>query len=245
VLGFKHAEVKGLDQHCERTRAVMWTDKDDREIKYGEWNEYDAKDTLVEANKVKSAQEPEEIWPNWRDGVPTRFHRRIQGEAFFKNGNFHKEVIYYVPLQLRWNTPQSLTALEKNKYLLPDTHASEWSGVYRVFCTKAAIDRSCGRDETGTLYIGMAGAGIMRSSILRTRVKEIVDGRHQAFNLWRCSDMVRQKFPWDCLAVEWAFTGDRTDHKGEQVPAAIIAEGFLLNSYNDSYGEYPPWNQRV
>jgi len=50
--------------------------------------------------------------------------------------------------------------------------------------------------------------------------------------------MVRQKFPWDSLAVEWAFTtGDIADHKGERLPAAIIAEGFLLNSYNDSYGE--------
>jgi hypothetical protein len=63
----------------------MRTENDDEEIKYGEWNEYDAKDALAEARKLKSPRQPKEICPHWRDGVPTRFHRRIQGESFFSH----------------------------------------------------------------------------------------------------------------------------------------------------------------
>lgn len=208
----------------------MGTEKDDEEISYGVWNEYDAKDAPAEANKVKAPRQPKEIWPHWRDGVPTKFHRRVLGEAFFKNDNFHQEVHYFIALELTWNISQPLAALDKSRHLLPGTDASEWSGVYRIFCTNGAIDRCCGKDETGTLYIGMAGAGKKKWSILRDRIKAIANRKHQAFNLWHVSNMVRQKLPLDSLAVEWAFTGDRTDHKGEQVPAAIIAEGFLLNS---------------
>jgi hypothetical protein len=186
----------------------------------------------------------EEIWPHCHDGVPTKFHRRVLGEAFYKGDNHHKEVIYYVPLELTWNAPRSLSAVDKNKHFLPSTNTSEWSGVYRIFCATASIERCCGRDENGTLYIGMAGAGKKKLSILRDRIKAIARGNHQAFNLWHVNKMVRQKFPWDILAVQWAFTRDRTNHKGEQVQAAIIAEGFLLGTYNDSYREYPPWNQR-
>jgi hypothetical protein len=220
----------------------MRIESDDEEIKYGEWNDYNAIEALAEAKKLTPGVK--QIWPHWRDGVPTDFHIEVLGEAFFKNGNHHKEIHYFVPLQLVWNRSQLLSALYKNKHLLPGTDASEWSGVYRVFCKNTAIDRSCGRDQTGTLYIGMAGTGKQKWSILRTRIKDIIEQRHQAFTLWRVNDMVWRKFPWESLAVEWAFTGDRTDHKGERVPAAVIAEGFLLGSYNDSYGEYPPWNQR-
>ena len=186
------------------------------------------------------------IWPHWRNGVPTKFYRKVLGKGYFKDGNFQSDVQYYVPLELTWNTPQLLSALEKDKYLPPGTYTSEWSGVYRVFCTNAAIDRCCGKDETSTLYIGMAGAGKRKWSILRDRIRSIAKGRHQALsNCWSVNDVAQQKFPWASLSVEWAFTGDRMDHKGERVPAAIIAEGFLLNTYNDSYREYPPWNIRV
>jgi hypothetical protein len=75
----------------------------------------------------------------------------------------------------------------------------------------------------------------------RKRINSIVDRDH-----WHVSELVlvRQKFPLDCLAIQWAFTDKMIDYKGEPVPKAIRAEGFLLNSYNNSYGEYPPWNQK-
>ena len=152
-------------------------------------------------------EEIKEIRPHWRDGVPTKFNTKVLGEGFFRDGNYHSDAYYYVPLELTWNTPQRLSALNKNKHLLPGTYSSEWSGVYRIFCTNAAIDRYCGKDETGTLYIGMAGAGKRKWSILRNRIKAIADGEHHALNLYHFNEMVRLKFPWDCLAVEWAFYG--------------------------------------
>jgi len=118
----------------------------------------------------QSMREPEEIWPNWRDGVPTEFNRLVFGERFFKDGALQPDIYYYVPLKLRWHSPLSLSTLSKNKHWLPDRHASEWTGVYRIFCANAAIGRSCGKDETGTLYFGMAGAGIRKGSVLRSRI---------------------------------------------------------------------------
>lgn len=38
----------------------MWTEKDDKEIKYGVWNVYTAKDTLSEENKVHPPKVVEE-----------------------------------------------------------------------------------------------------------------------------------------------------------------------------------------
>lgn len=66
--------------------------------------------------------------------------------------------------------------------------------------------------------------------------------RHHAFNHWHVSDLVREMFPWNSLAIEWSFTGRIVNYKGEAEAEAKRAEGFLLNSYNDSFGEYPPWN---
>lgn len=58
------------------------------------------------------------------------------------------------------------------------------------------------------------------------------------------SDVLRQKFPRESIAIEWAFTGNRVDYTGKSVPNVLLAEGWLLSSYNDSFGEYPPWNQK-
>ena len=92
-------------------------------------------------------QQPEEIWPNWRDGVPTEFNRLVFGERFFKDGALQPDIYYYVPLKLRWHSPLSLSELSKNKHWLPDRHASEWSGVYRIFCSTPSC-RSCWGEKT-------------------------------------------------------------------------------------------------
>jgi hypothetical protein len=181
--------------------------------------------------------EPERIWPHWSEGVPTKFCAKIGTPA-----SYHTYREYWASLRLIWNGPYLLSFLEENRHLLPSTDTREWSGVYRIFSPNTIIDRSCGKDPTGTLYLGLAGTGRKSHSILRTRINSIVKKRHQAFSLWRVSDLVRQKFPWDSLSVEWAFTGEVLDHLGNPEAEAIRAEGFLLNSYNDSFGEYPPWN---
>jgi hypothetical protein len=137
-----------------------------------------------------------------------------------------------------------LSPLDGNFHLLPGNYKSEWSGVYRIFSPNTDIDRCCGKDPTGTLYVGMAGTRGGNWSILRTRIAAIAKRDHHTTENWAFSNVSRQKFPWETLAVEWAYTGSRPDHKGESVPAAILAERWLLGSYNDSFGEFPPWNQR-
>jgi hypothetical protein len=116
--------------------------------------------------------------------------------------------------------------------------------VYRIFFPNKIIDRFCGKDGTGTLYIGKAGTGKMSWSILRTRIRDIVEGKHHAIRGWSSSNIFRQKYPWEALAVEWAYTTVRTNYKGDIIQAAELAETWLLRSYNDSFGEIPPLNQR-
>jgi hypothetical protein len=38
--------------------------------------------------------------------------------------------------------------------------------------------------------------------------------------------------------------GQRKNYKGEAESAAILDETWLLDCYYDSFGEYPPWNQK-
>ncbi len=72
---------------------------------------------------------------------------------------------------------------------------------------------------------------------------QIAKQEHHATRGWSYRDLMRQKYPWETRAVEWAYTGDILNYRGETIPGAKMAEGWLLSCYNDSYGEYPPLNQ--
>jgi len=221
----------------------MWTEEDDEEVEYGEWIVCDAETSLAEQNKVHPPEQMQELWPHWNDGVPRTFRRKLGSPSFHKGTVRHRYREYYVTIELDWNTPHSLPLLRNNYDLLPSTFTRHWSGVYRIFSPDTKIDRCCGQDPTGTLYIGQAGS---RGgwSILRTRIMAIVKGDHHATNKRSVNSVVREMFPWGSLAVEWAYTGERTNYKGETVAEAILAEGFLLSCYKQSYGELPPWNAR-
>ena len=105
-------------------------------------------------------------------------------------------------LNLDWNRPYLLADLERNYELLPSTRTSEWSGVYRLFAPDTVIERACGADATGTLYIGKGGAGGRKWSILRNRVMKLVQREHNALDHWHVSNRVQQRFPWTGLAVQ-------------------------------------------
>jgi hypothetical protein len=222
----------------------VWTENDDLEIQCGEWHNFNANDVLVEDRKIRPVQDEVDIWPNWHEGRPITFKRMCWSPSFFLNGIYHRDRHCIVSLEVGWNTSRMLSALPGNFHLLPGTYTCEWSGVYRIFCPNTAIDRCCGKDPTGTLYVGRAGSRGGNWSILRTRIAAAANRDHHATQNWAFSDVSRQKFPWGMLAVEWAYTGSRPDHKGGLVPEAILAERWLLSSYNDSFGEFPPWNQR-
>jgi hypothetical protein len=120
------------------------------------------------------------------------------------------------------------------------------SGVYRLvglaepgINAPATFDRICGRDQTGTLYIGCAG----RRSTLPTRLQQLVrtlsdrgrrrnNSEHSAGDLL-LHKLLSQQFPPNNLAVSWSYHTD-----------AFIAENDLLRSYIRSFGEAPPLNRQ-
>ena len=224
----------------------MWTEKDDQEIEYGKWNVFTWKTTLAEEFKVNNQRE--EIWPHWSEGRPTRLRKRISSPDFFVNGVYHRGVCYLQSLDLKWSQSYTLSSLGKNSDFLPSTrYRGEWSGVYRIFSATTTIDRCCGNDPTGTLYIGLAGTGSGNWSILNTRINSILNGKHHAWNY--TSKIMDEKFPSALLSVEWAYTNserkrERFEQNQKLFAEAKMAENWLLWCYKDSFGELLPWNQK-
>lgn len=215
----------------------VWSEDDDKELEYRKWYRFTAKTTRAEEQKIR--RPAEDIWPHWSEGVPAKLRRQLGSPAFNRDNVQYRYRTYYETLNFVWNRARCLSELRNDKRLLP----SHSGGVYRVFVPNTSIARCCGTDPTGTLYVGYAGARRNWSN-LRTRVKNIVDKDHHAMiNVSGC-EVVQKTFPWDTLAVQWAYMGERLNYKGEKEPAAPLGETWLLASYHDSFGELPPWNQR-
>jgi hypothetical protein len=213
----------------------VWTELDDKEIRYGRWHSYTAENVLAEENKVHPPKPTEEIWPHWSEGTPTKLLLKVYSPMFSRKGVRHWPCEYYASLELKWNGIYMLSHLKENTQLLPGNYtAEEWSGVYRLFAPDKTIDRSCGKDPTGTLYIGCAGTGDGKWSCLHTRILSLVWQDHHAMQ--NRNDLIRQSYPWESLAVEWAYiNGETFNHKGEPLPEPIRAERWLLSCYKDSY----------
>jgi hypothetical protein len=226
--------------------ALCCSEKDDEEVEYGKWIVHTAATNYPEDEKEKSP-ENKTIWPHWSQGVPRKLRREVFSPAFVLGGVSHNSRMFYLSLELRWNGRCMLSSLSSrtNNHLLPGNYTNEWRGVYRIFSPETAIDRFCGKDPTGTLYLGRAGSE-RGWSILRNRIKAIATKDHHAMKNWSwgSSEIVAKKYPWDLLAVEWAYTAERLDHEGKKISQAPLAEGWLLDCYYDSYGEYPPLNQK-
>jgi len=220
------------------------TEDDDEEIEYGKLYVHTAEMALAEANKLCPTEAEETIWPHWGKERPTKFRLMLKEPSFVLGAVTHNDRYYYEKVVLEWSDMYLLSVLSEKYYLLPSSRSKrEWSGVYRIFSPGTSIHRCCGQDPTGTLYVGKAGAGGRNWSILRTRILDIVTKRHHAVSGWSFDSLIDRKFPWNSLAVEWAYTGERL-YQGKPYPAAGMAESFLLRSYSDSFGELPPLNQK-
>jgi hypothetical protein len=222
----------------------IWTDQDDAEVGYGEEISHDASSFLAEVKKLYPPRQADEIWPHWPEGVPVKFRKVVWADWFSSGTAQHRPTSFPLTLDLKWIGPYSLTQLKARPRHLPGNYTSQWSGVYRIFARNTEIARCGSTDPTGTLYIGCAASRGRNWSMLRNRIQAILSGRHHAMEKWHYSKVLREKFPGELLAIEWAYTGTRVDHTGKTVPNVLLAERWLLSSYNDSYGEYPPWNQR-
>jgi len=216
----------------------------ENEPTYGEWHTFTPEQVAAE-DKLHPADPGGVIEPSWQEGVPRRMRRLCGSPEFSKDGVHHRYRPYYRTVQLDWTSGRPLAVLRGKRDDLPSSrYSSQWSGVYRIYAQDKTINRLCGDDTTGTLYIGCAGTGRQNWSILRSRIKAIVDRDHHGLHNWNVIDKVQQQFPWNVLAVQWAYTGRSLDHKGDDVAEAEFAEAFLLGSYNEAFGELPPWNQR-
>ena len=106
-----------------------------------------------------------------------------------------------------------------------------YQGVYRLFglaeegdATKpATLNRACGQDPTGTLYIGKSGT-------INVRLNQMRKSRHNAIDRLRCAHLLN--FPIEKLAVGFLFTGRSIG----------LIESYLVQAYMNSFGDSPPLN---
>ena len=227
----------------------MWTDKDDQELHYGIWNVSTAKTTHFELYKVDPSIGEGEIWPDWSEGVPKELRRKVTSDYFYLKDVLHNRVTYHSSIKLKWDNCYTVSQLKSDYSLLPTYYENEWSGVYRIFSPNTTIGRCSGEDPTGTWYLGQAG-GSGRGGCFRDRIIQIIRKDHHATRYWYSSSSMRQRYPWDSFSIEWAYTDlkrkrSRFEKDQEPFPEAILAERWLLRCYKDSFGELPPWNEKM
>jgi hypothetical protein len=103
----------------------MPTEKDDKEIEYGKWQEHTPEETAAELNTMPPVVG--DIWPNWNEGVPTKLRRQL-GSPFFTLG----EVRPIRTTCRSWATPQMATFFLSCsfQYLFscPKTHGTVLNG---------------------------------------------------------------------------------------------------------------------
>jgi hypothetical protein len=228
----------------EKEDEVVQVNPDEEGRDYGSW-EFTAEDVLEEERKLLP-KAPEDIWPHWSKGVPHKLRRTLWCDAFTKNGVRHNSRLSSETLEIFWNESRVLSELKEKHNLLPSNSLiSQLSGIYRIFLPDTEINRLCGRDPTGTLYLGLAGTGAKKLSILHNRLKDAAKGDHHAMRQWRWNDAIKQVYAESGLMVEWAFTGMRPNYCGDLIHEARMAESWLLSCYRDSFGEFPPLNERA
>ena len=92
------------------------------------------------------------------------------------------------------------------------------------------IDRTCGRDTSGTLYIG-EGSPLDRE--IGNVIKSLVgSGRHNAGVRLRANAKLTDRFRPGRLAISWCLV---------EAPACG-SEDRLMRAYADEFGELPPLN---
>jgi hypothetical protein len=116
-----------------------------------------------------------------------------------------------------------------------------YKGVYRLIgladkgdtSKPATLNRVCGQDTTGTLYIGEAKTLNARlNQLQRTALRR--QRSHGAIRMLRHTPLGKV-FPEDQLAIALLFT--------DLTPKFV--EGHLLEAYMSSFGDTPPLNYRL
>ncbi len=134
-----------------------------------------------------------------------------------------------------WNDPFRISdAIEKKYWEQLEKNAK---GVYRLIAlsnkndfTLQKLDRVCGVDDTGTLYIGASYVSLLGrlAAVVKTHRPDYVGRPHQ-----RLSPRLADRFTERKLAVSW----EPTETPWER-------EHRLLVAYEETFGELPPMNNQ-
>jgi hypothetical protein len=107
------------------------------------------------------------------------------------------------------------------------------TGVYRLIALDVngkpmPLNRVCGVDETGTLYIGATDRQLLNrlGGLVKTHRADYAGQPHRQLSI-----PLTDRFPADRLAISWEYT---------EMPWPREAE--LLMAYEDELGELPPNN---
>ena len=133
---------------------------------------------------------------------------------------------------LRWETHSITSGSFSEKY-----HGR--GGVYRLIALAPAgdsigpaiLNRVCGQDATGTLYIGEAGTLSARLNQVRRSFRR--ERSHGAINMLRKIPVLN--YPPNRLAVALCFTSAQSRK---------LVEEHLIYAYINSFGEMPPLNYK-
>jgi hypothetical protein len=119
-----------------------------------------------------------------------------------------------------------------------------YRGVYRLVALAsesdpmkpAVLNRVCGQDSTGTLYIGRSGRLNDRLNLLRLSLqKRVRFTRHGAIDMLNRVPLMKLTFPPNRLAIALLSTGRSTR----------IVESSLIEAYMNSFGDTPPLNYEL
>jgi hypothetical protein len=123
------------------------------------------------------------------------------------------------------------------------------AGIYQLIGSgkPAILDRICGPDQTGTLYIGCEGKNFADRSRLSKLVRSLGEPRstrdgghiyneeHNAGSRLRRHPVLSRRFPISKLALTWCYTDSKE---------CYLSERALLDAYFRSFGDTPPLNFR-
>jgi hypothetical protein len=123
-------------------------------------------------------------------------------------------------------------------YFSKKEHA--YCGVYRMIglaadddATKpATLNRVCGQDETGTLYIGRTRWLNERLNQLRRSLLSRHEDSHGAIGTLLEITKLKSRFPASRLAISILYTGIKPR----------FVEGTLIRAYMNTFGDTPPLN---
>jgi hypothetical protein len=131
----------------------------------------------------------------------------------------------------KWNGTIRISEAIENKWW--DKLESERTGVYRLIALDEngrpiPLNRVCGTDETGTLYVGASDRPLLNrlGSLVKTHRGEYVSKPHRELSM-----TLSKYFPDSRLGMTWEYT---------DLPWQREAE--LLMAYEAKFGELPPNN---